>query len=242
MVVPRIFTTHSLAEGITLRLEEGPSRHLAGALRLREGAAITLFNGNGGEYEAHLTVIERKQVTVELGRHDPIERESPLHTELGIAISRGERMDWVIQKATELGINTISPLFSERTEVKLKGDRADKKLRHWRQVAISACEQCGRNQLPDIAPLATVSEWTERADAECKLVLHHRNTKPLAGGSAPANVALLIGPEGGLSEAEINKAETAGFSPMALGPRVLRTETAPLAALSLVQQQWGDMG
>lgn len=241
MSVPRIFTPQALREGGELVLEEAASRHLASALRLQLDAQVILFNASGGEFQARIKTLDRKRVSLQVVTHNPVERESPLHTHLGIAVSRGERMDWVVQKATELGVNTISPLFSERTEVKLKSERAEKKVNHWQQVAVSACEQCGRNQVPRIAPLQQLSNWLPTVEAECKLVLHHRNSNSLRELGPPNSVALLIGPEGGLSDLEIANASAVGFSALALGPRILRTETAPLAALSLLQQQWGDM-
>jgi 16S rRNA (uracil1498-N3)-methyltransferase len=238
---PRIFTSQPLAAGLEVELEEGPSRHLAGALRLGAGAAVTLFDGTGGEYAATISALARKRVQVAIGEFRAVERESPLETELGIAVSRGERMDWVVQKSTELGAAAISPLNTERTEVRLQGERAGKKLHHWRQIAVSACEQCGRNRLPAIAELQTLADWLQHVEADLKLVLHHRCAQPLPLQSKPRRVALLIGPEGGLSDAEIALAEAAGFAALSLGPRVLRTETAPVAALSILQHHWGDM-
>ena len=151
-------------------------------------------------------------------------------------------MDWVVQKATELGVAQISPLDTERTEVRLPANRAEKKLGHWRRVAISACEQSGRNRLPAIHPLQGLTSWLGTAHADRKYVLHHRAGGALDTGTQPRSVALLIGPEGGLGDMEIEAAEEAGFGALALGPRVLRTETAPLAALAIIQSRWGDMG
>ncbi len=150
-------------------------------------------------------------------------------------------MDWVVQKATELGVSMLTPLFSERTEVKLAGARLEKKLLHWRQVAISACEQCGRNRLPEIESPARLQTWIDTTRAERKYVLHHRTTAGIHEKPAPAVVALLVGPEGGLSEAELEGAGRAGFEGLRLGPRVLRTETAPVAALAIIQSTWGDI-
>lgn len=242
MARPRIHTDQELRENQSLQLDPGASRHLAGALRLQVGDPLILFNGTGGEYDASVSSIERKQVTVDVGAFCERSIESPLHIHLGIAISRGERMDWVIQKSTELGVNTISPLFSERCEVKLKAERAHKKLRHWQQIAISACEQSGRNCVPDISVPQHVISWCEAAQAEAKLVLHQRASTQPPLTVKPASVALLIGPEGGLTETEIAAAQSQGFESMALGPRVLRTETAPLAACAILQARWGDMG
>jgi 16S rRNA (uracil1498-N3)-methyltransferase len=241
MAVPRIHTAQTLSEGMALELEEGPSRHLRGVLRLQVGAPVVLFNGNGGEYAAHIESVDRKRLQMRVDQHDAIERESPLPVHLGIGLSRGDRFDWVVQKATELGVTQISPLFSERVEVKLRGERAEKKLQHWQQVAISACEQCGRNRIPPVLPPQRLADWTTQLDATCKLVLHHRGQQSLAELAPPASVALLIGPEGGLSEQEIDLAQQQGFQPLTLGPRILRTETAPLASLAIVQQLWGDM-
>lgn len=238
----RIYTPQSLSPHQLLELEAGPSRHLAGALRLGAGDAFTLFNGDGGEYPATIDAVEKKRVRVTLGERADRNIESPLSIHLGIAISRGERMDWIVQKCTELGVTEITPLFTERTEVKLKGERADKKLAHWQHIAISACEQCGRNTLPRINPLAHLASWCDSELPPLRLVLHHRSDSGLpADPSSPAALALLIGPEGGLSEAEILSAQAQKFASLTLGPRVLRTETAPLAAIAILQARWGDM-
>lgn len=238
---PRIFTSQLLRQHTSLQLEESPARHVAGALRLKPGAVITLFNGSGGEFSATVSTVDRKRVEVELGEQLLIERESSLPIHLGIAISRGERMDWIVQKSTELGVAEISPLNSERCEVKLKGERQSKKMAHWEKVAISACEQCGRNTLPRINDIQAVPDWMNSVAAGLKLVLHHRSNSGLSALDVPASLALLVGPEGGLSAAEITMAEASGFQPLTLGPRVLRTETAPLAALAILQSHWGDM-
>jgi 16S rRNA (uracil1498-N3)-methyltransferase len=180
---------------------------------------------------------------VRITEFDKADRESNLSIHLAIGISRGERMDLIVQKATELGVSEITPLFTERCEVKLSGERLDKKVNHWQQVAISACEQCQRNSLPSINAPVKIEQWQVNCDASLKLVLHHRTDQSLSDMPPPSGqVALLIGPEGGLSEREIEQAISLGFSPLALGPRVLRTETAPLAAISILQSLWGDMG
>jgi 16S rRNA (uracil1498-N3)-methyltransferase len=206
------------------------------------GATLVLFDGSGGEYPATIVEAGKHCVLVETDAHSPIETESPLRIHLGIAISRGERMDWIVQKATELGISTISPLASERTEVRLQGERAAKKQRHWREIAVSACEQCGRNRLPEIEPLISLPEWVGSVSAQRKFVLHHRAGPPGQVQDDPDSVALLVGPEGGLSAAEIDSAVRCRFAPLRLGPRVMRTETAPLAAIAILQSRWGDMG
>ncbi len=240
MRIPRIFSQQALHPQGLFTLEEGPSRHLAGALRMQAGDALVLFDGRGGEYPASIASVAKKSVQVATGEHCASEAESPLPIHLAIGLSRGERMDLVIQKATELGVASITPLFTERCEVKLKGERADKKLAHWQQVVISACEQCGRNRLPAVNPPLELANWLPAASSELKLVLHHRAEK-FATAAAPGSLDLLIGPEGGLSESEISAAEASGFRALALGQRVLRTETAPLAAIAILQARWGDM-
>lgn len=241
MRIPRIYTAQTLRSNASIELEPGPSQHLSRVLRMKPGDAIILFDGTGGQYPATVTAVSRKSVVATTADHDPAERESGLCVQLGIAISRGERMDWVVQKATELGVGTIVPLRTQRTEVRLNGERAEKKLRHWQQVVTSACEQCGRNRLPAVQPVQDLEQWLGAVQADAKLVLHHRAGANRAGATAPASVALLVGPEGGLSPTEISAAEQAGFSSLQLGPRVLRTETAPLAAIAILQARWGDM-
>lgn len=240
MRIPRVFTDQALSSGALVDLEEGPSRHLGRVLRMQPGRELVLFNGDGGEFSALIHSLDKKTVTAEVGTYQPDDRESPLNLELAIGLSRGDRMDWVLQKATELGVSRISLLVTERTEVKLSGERLDKKLTHWRQVLISACEQCQRNRLPELNPPATLNSWLEQNDCSLSLVLHHRDSQSLPETDAPESLALLVGPEGGLSEEEIGRARSAGCQPLTMGPRVLRTETAPVAAISLVQYLWGD--
>ncbi|MGE3297276.1 MAG: 16S rRNA (uracil(1498)-N(3))-methyltransferase [Porticoccaceae bacterium] len=241
MATPRVFTDQALAAGAEIGLESGPSHHLLKVLRLKPGAGLNLFNGRGGSFAAVLAGQRGQQAQVAVGDFDPADRESPLAIELAIGVSRGERMDWVVQKAVELGVAAIRPLVTERTEVRLAGERRDKKLGHWRQIAIAACEQCGRNRLPNIHAPQPLADWLPAAGG-LRLVLAPEATTALAGIEAPAPdaVTLLIGPEGGLSAAEIAAAIAAGFSAVGLGPRVLRTETAPLAALAICQARWGD--
>ena len=241
MRIPRIYSAQPLAPNRALELDENSSRHVARVLRMQAGRELVLFDGRGGEYSAIIEEVGKKRVTVKVGDHQPVERESSLPIHLGIGVSRGERMDWVLQKATELGVSQITPLFTERTEVKLSGSRLEKKQQHWQQVLIAACEQCQRNTLPLINPPMNIVNWLTEVDAEAKLVLHHRTQQSLDQMSRPASVALVIGPEGGLSNTEIDHAMKQEFAPLALGPRVLRTETAPLAAISVMQYLWGDL-
>ena len=241
MRIPRIFNAQKLQSNASIELEPGPSQHLSRVLRMKPGDGIILFDGTGGQYPATINELGRKSVVATSADFDPVERESGLCLHLGIAISRGERMDWVVQKATELGVGAITPLRTERTEFRLRGERAEKKLRHWQQVATSACEQCGRNRLPRIQPVQDLAQWISTVQADIRLVLHHRAGTAQSGATSPSSIALLVGPEGGLSPAEITAAEQAQFSSMQLGPRILRTETAPLAAIAILQARWGDM-
>ena len=241
MRTPRIFTDQPLSTDTEVILEDSAARHLATVLRARPGEPVILFNGKGGEYWGTLGQVSGKKVMVTLTGFDETNRESPLITRLGIGLSRGERFEWVLQKATELGVSEIFPLITERTEVKLKGEREEKKLQRWQQVIVSACEQSGRNRLPLLHPLQPLADW-QGVDGELKLVLHHRSAlgigelRPLR----PATVAMAIGPEGGLSDDEIQQLSKSGFQNLTLGPRVLRTETAPIVALGVFQSLWGD--
>lgn len=240
MRIPRIFTPQHMTSGQILALEESPSHHLIKVLRMQAGRELILFNGQGGEFQARIDTLHKKQVDVLIGSFTADNRQSPLQLNLAIGLSRGERMDWVLQKATELGVTHITPLITERTEVKLSGERQDKKIQHWQQVIVSACEQCQRNLLPVLADPIRLDDWIDNVDSELRFVLHHRDSQGLSAEKAPASVTLLIGPEGGLSEKEISQALAQNFQALTLGPRVLRTETAPVAAISLVQYLWGD--
>ncbi len=220
-------------------LPEAQAHYIGRVLRHAAGDAVQLFDGSGQEYLGELIEVGKKAVRVELREQLAGQAESPLRIHLGQGLSRGERMDWAIQKATELGVGEITPIVSERCEVRLKDERADKRLAHWRQVAISACEQCGRSVLPVIHAPITLAEWQAHVQAELKLVLHPV-AAPLESHTRPHSLAFLIGPEGGLSEAEVAQAKAAGFHAARLGPRVLRTETAPVVALAVAQQLWGD--
>lgn len=220
-------------------LPETQAHYIGRVLRHAVGDAVQLFDGSGQEYLGELIEVGKKAVRVELREQFTGQPESALRVHLGQGLSRGERMDWAIQKATELGAAAITPIVSERCEVRLKDERADKRLAHWRQVAISACEQCGRSLLPQINPPVLLADWLQQSDADLKLVLHPV-AEPLASHAKPGSLAFLIGPEGGLSDAEVEQAKAAGFHAARLGPRVLRTETAPVVALSVAQQLWGD--
>jgi 16S rRNA (uracil1498-N3)-methyltransferase len=242
MRCPRIYTPQKLTANSTIPLDAEAAHHVARVLRMQCGDALTLFNGDGSEYAATIASADKKSVQVAIGNVNSVDRESPLAIHLGIAISKGERMDWVIQKAVELGVTEITPLQTERVEVRLNNEREEKKLSHWQAIAISACEQSQRNRIPVIHAPQSLSNWLDSINTEAKFVLHHRSDIALESyATPPKSVALLIGPEGGLSESEIKMAEKKDFSPLRLGPRVMRTETAPIAAISVLQFLWGDL-
>ena len=238
MSLPRFFVATPLALGLH-DLPEAQAHYLSRVLRLTAGAAVQLFDGSGQEFRGELTSVSKKTVQVDLQECLDGMSESSLRIHLGQGLSRGERMDWAIQKATELGVNEITPLFTERCEVRLNDERMQKRLEHWQQIAISACEQCGRSSVPVIHPPQSLKEWQVSVTADLKLVLHPV-AQPLTEHAKPSTLAFLIGPEGGLTEAEVTQASQSGFHPARLGPRVLRTETAPVVALSVAQQLWGD--
>ena len=243
MRIPRIFTNSPLAVGSQCQLDDNAANHVGRVLRMQAGQALLLFNGDGHDYHATITEAGKKHVLVAVTEAAENETESPLRVVLAQTLSKGDRMDYAVQKAVEMGVSEIVPLTTERCDVKLKGDREDKRLRHWQQVAISAAEQCGRARIPEIQPVMTVQQWLEHARAcDLRLVLHHRTERSLNTLEKPSSIALMIGPEGGLTAEEIALAEDNGFLPVALGPRVLRTETAPVAAIALCQWLWGDIG
>jgi 16S rRNA (uracil1498-N3)-methyltransferase len=222
-------------------LDEQAARHACKVLRLREGDAVALFDGTGGEYPGRIAAIGKHDVTIQLGAHLARECEAPLEITLAQAISAGEKMDFTLQKATELGIARIQPLASERSVVKLSGERADKRVAHWQGVVISACEQCGRNRIPSVAPIRPYTDWLGDGSPGLCLMLSPEAELSLRDLPRPDRpVTLLIGPEGGFSAAEARAAQHAKFTPVRLGTRILRTETAALAALAAMQVLWGD--
>jgi len=244
MRLTRCYVPASLHAGDTLSLPESASTHIGRVLRARAGESLTIFNGHGGEFEAQILTIERRSVRVRIGSHRAIERESPLNVTLLQALARGERMDFVVQKATELGVTAIIALPGERSVVRLDEEGNQKRGEHLRSVAISACEQCGRNRVPTIelaADLATAIARSPQGDR--RLLLAPAAVEPLVALIAQApGVTLLIGPEGGFADDELALAQQHGFKSCRLGPRVLRAETAPLAALAAIQAIAGDLG
>jgi 16S rRNA (uracil1498-N3)-methyltransferase len=241
MRTSRIYVDMPLQAGCVLSLPAEAAHHLVVVLRAKVGQPVTLFNNTGIEAQCEITRADKKQLEVRVDALDRVERESPLRIHLAIGISRGERMDFVLQKSTELGVHSITPLFCERTEVKLAEDRLQKKVGQWQKIIIGACEQSGRAILPVLhAPTSMDLCLKEDASAQ-RFVLHHRSDNTLAQQQEkPVSVLLLVGPEGGLSDSEICQAQQAGCEALTLGSRVLRTETAPLAALSVLQYRWGD--
>src|SRR3984885_8241194 len=243
MRLTRVFIETELQSGQRLTVEGSAGNHIVRVLRLRVGDTLTLFNGHGGEYGGRIEEMPRHTLQVTVIEHRNDERESPFQLTLAQGISRGERMDWVVQKATELGVTRIVPVFTERSMVKLDATQATRKVQHWRGIAIAACEQSGRNVVPEIADPVSVYERLERrSKSELELILlpgGAARIDDLAAGAAGATV--LIGPEGGLAQVEQDTALRSGFTPVRLGPRVLRTETAAVCALTLLQQKFGDL-
>ena len=242
MRIPRIFTDQIITVGNQINLSAVASHHIIHVLRITTGRPIILFNGQGGEYRGVIASITKKIASVEITDFRDIDRESPLSVELAVCLIKNDRMDWLLQKATELGVSNISLLVSERTDYKIKTDRIAKKLQHWRQIVISACEQSGRTAVPAIRAPEALDAWLTTVAADERYILHPgSHQKSLKSyGSSPSSLALLIGPEGGFTDIEFNLAMDNQFSPLTLGPRILRAETAPLAALAIVQQQFGD--
>ncbi len=237
---PRFHFDGPLSAGAEVELPSRAAHHV-GVLRLRAEDPIALFNGSGGEYECALVRVTREGVRARVIAWRDRERESALRITLAQGLASGERMDLVLQKATELGVCAIQPVAAERSVVRLSDERADRRLAHWRNLVAAACEQCGRNRLPEVRPVATLGEFLAGVeDGPLRLLLSPAGTLRLRDLSPAAQVTLLIGPEGGLSEAEENRAMQAGFAAARLGPRVLRTETAPIAAIAALQSMWGD--
>lgn len=244
MRVPRIYHPIPLNQHTTCALSEDGANHVGRVLRMRAGDQLELFDGSNHIYQAVITAVAKKSVEVDILSRQFDHRESPLAIHLGQVISRGERMEFTIQKSVELGVNVITPLWSERCGVKLDGERMDKKIQQWQKIAIAACEQCGRNKIPEIRPLMKLQQWCAEPNDALKLNLHPRarySIRTLPEIPA-AGVRLLIGSEGGLSPQEIAQTEQQGFVDVLLGKRVLRTETAAMAAITALQVCFGDLG
>ena len=241
-MVSRFFCPQALAPDSLVELPPAASHHALRVLRLDVGDAVTLFNGEGGEYAGRIAGTDRG-VRVQLAEWQSVERESPLELVLAQALPAGDKMDWVVQKAVELGVARIQPLLAARSVVRLSGERAVKRVAHWRSVAASACEQCGRNRVPELAPILDLRQWLGRLPPENQL---QRMLLAPQGGRRPRALAgnrflLLVGPEGGLDMEEAAAARLAGFADLSLGPRILRTETAGPAALAALGACCGDI-
>lgn len=242
----RIIRSHvdqPLAVGQRITLPEDSSAHLLRVLRLAPGDAVTLFNGDGHDYTARLLTAAKRGAEAEITGRTPVPRESPLRITLVQGVARGEKMDLVLQKATELGVDGFTPVVTERTEVKLDAERAEKRMAHWRGVVAAACEQSGRAVLPRLSQPTALSAYAGAETADIKLVLDPDGDLGLASvaPSAGQSMALVVGPEGGLSERDLATLRAAGFRGLRLGPRILRTETAGLAAVAALQALYGDL-
>jgi 16S rRNA (uracil1498-N3)-methyltransferase len=241
--VPRIYCDIPLAEGVRARLGEEVAHHLLRVLRLKPGADLILFDGRGGEYAGTLAASGKNWIEAETGARRAVQRESSLRITLGQAVSRGERMDYTLQKAVELGVQAIQPLDTERSLARTDATRQDKKLRHWREVVQAAARQSGRECLPAVQPVLPLAQWLAALPAGgLKLLLDPQAETGLASLSPAAEAWLLSGPEGGLSAREVEAAAQSGFTGIRLGPRILRTETAAVACLAALQTLWGDLG
>jgi len=241
MSAPRFYLDQPLALGAHFSLPPGPARHAARALRLAVDNTVILFNGQGGEYTARIERLHRDEVAVGITGFADIERESRLRVMLAQGISSGERMDYTLQKAVELGVAAIQPIAARRSVVKLAGERADKRVAHWQGVVASACEQCGRNQVPGVAAPLPLASWLAQDAGGRLLFLSPLAEARLADLPRPAGTDCLVaGPEGGFEADELAALNAAGAQGVRLGPRVLRTETAALAALAAMQTLWGD--
>jgi 16S rRNA (uracil1498-N3)-methyltransferase len=243
MRLTRVYIDAALEPGTRVKLAGNAASHITRVLRLRVGEPLTLFNGGGGEYLASIDKAHGGEVTVAVGEHQAIERESPLAITLVQGVSRGERMDLVVQKATELGVARLVPVLTERSVVRLDAHQADRKLLHWRAIVVGACEQSGRNRLPEVLAPMGLRELLRAGDSSgTRLLLSPRAARRVAEIGKPAGaLTVLIGPEGGLTEEEQQAALAAGYEAVRMGPRVLRTETAALAALTLLQREFGDI-
>jgi 16S rRNA (uracil1498-N3)-methyltransferase len=241
MFVPRFYCPQPLAPGASIMLPAAAAHHAARVLRLKSGDRCVLFNGDGAEYAAAIERFEGANVTVAVGERAAVTRESPLAVTLAQALCAGDKMDLVVQKAVELGVSRIAPVEAEKGVVRLKGERAGARRAHWRAVVVAACEQCGRNRLPELDPPRPLLEWLAAPPPGRRWLLSPQGGRSLAEVGRPENgIVLLSGPEAGFSAGEEQAARAAGFEPLRLGPRVLRAETAALAALAAIQARWGD--
>ena len=237
--MPRFYVDGALRPGSTCFLSEDSAHHAMHVLRIRPGDAVTLFNGRGGEYPSRVAAIERRKVMVDVLSHDPVERESPLHVTLVQGVSAGEKMDFTIRKAVELGVAEIRPVLAAASVARPKAERAAARHGHWQRIAISACEQCGRNRIPAVHSLLPVAEYRPANEAT-RILLSPRSQLAFTKVQFKETILLAAGPEAGFNAEEEAAFARAGFVPARLGPRVLRTETAALAAIAALNALKGD--
>ena len=242
MRLTRVYVEEPLQAGQPCVVEGSAANHIMRVLRLGDGDLLTLFDGRGGEYGARISGLNKHSVKVDVLEHREVERESALHLTLAQGISRGERMDWVMQKATELGVTRIIPVITERTMVKLDERQSEKKVQHWRGIVVAACEQSGRNRVPEVTPPVAYYEVIRAIEPSMtRILLSPTGTQRASELPRSTHIAMLIGPEGGLSDNEREAAVAAGFQEVRMGPRILRTETAAIAALAALQHDFGDI-
>ena len=241
MRIPRIYTPQDLTQDSCIQLDEAAANHVAKVLRMSAGRELILFNGQGAfHFHAVIEHSDRKRVDVKLSAKTLTENESPLNIHVGQALSKGDKMEFTIQKAVELGVTDITPLWTDNCDVKLNAERLEKKHKQWLGIIISACEQCGRNVIPTLHPTQKIQNWLHNIEADEKWVLDPRGQADNSQQDSIKSAVIAIGPEGGLSQDEIQQACEKGFKAKLIGPRVLRTETAALTAITLLQNQWGD--
>ena len=242
MRISRLFIEQQLLENTLISIDSEPAHYLRNVLRLKKGMQLTVFNGLGGEYSAVVAEVGRKEVVLSIEQWHDINIESPLKIELGLSVSRGERMDVAIQKATELGVSVITPVLTQHCVVKLTEERRQQRHKHWQSIVLRACEQCGRNVPPRLNITTDLAVWLADDLAPSRIIFEPGKTDTLKSFPKPDDqVAVLIGPEGGFSEQEIIAAQDAGFSALGFGPRVVRNETAAIASIAAMQVLWGDM-
>lgn len=241
MRIPRVFVDQPLEVGTTTELPSGAAAHLSKVLRMRPGQKAILFNGRDGkDYAAKLTLVTKRSVSAQIAFSGPAETETALSIHLAIGISKGARMDYAIQKSVELGVSTVTPLFTSRVNTRMNSERIERKMHHWLGVIINACEQSGRRRLPRLNQPTELSSWLNQSNGQT-LLLDHESSSNLQDLATPdSDITLLIGPEGGLSKEEKQAAFESGCKGIRLGPRVMRTETAPVAAIAAIQALWGD--
>jgi len=242
--MPRFYCPQALLPTTTIELPEAVAHHLH-VVRQQPGDELVLFNGEGGQVRARLVEVGKRRASAEVLAREAVDVELPFRVTLAQGLPEGSKMDWIVEKAVELGVTAIQPLAARRSVVKLAGDRADKRLAHWQAVVVSASEQCGRNRLAEVAPLQEFGRWiAQPAGDAVRILLSPRADASLAAWTkttAPCDVSLLVGPEGGFSTEEEDAAIAAGALPLSMGPRVLRTETAGLATLAILAAGWGGI-